>query len=96
MNTFQNDLQENLQTLKKRLPSEDILTFLFQTKDGVDCALVYADGMVNKELLGGLVARPFSASELQEKLKKGGGKVALSEQTVQKTALFPEWKTPQK
>ena len=59
-NFLQTDLQTNLKTIKNILPSEDILTYAFQSADGVSCALVYADGIVNKELLGTLVARPIS------------------------------------
>ena len=65
MNTLTKNLQKNLQTVKKLLPSEDILTYEFETQDGVSCALVYADGMVNKELLGALIAKPLSALVLQ-------------------------------
>ncbi len=89
MNTLSSSLQKNLQTLKKLLPSEDILTYEFQTQDNVSCALVYADGMVNKELLGALVAKPLS----QLVLKKDGGKDKTNEEKVQTTARFPELKT---
>ena len=50
---FERALQDNLQTIKKLLPSEDILTYEFETADKLACALVYADGIVNKELLDG-------------------------------------------
>ena len=30
--------------MKKRLPSEDILTYEFETQDKTACAIVYADG----------------------------------------------------
>ena len=89
MNTLSSSLQKNLQTLKKLLPSEDILTYEFQTQDNVSCALVYADGMVNKELLGALVAKPLS----QLVLKKDGGRDKANEEKVQTTARFPELKT---
>ncbi|MBQ7368117.1 MAG: spore germination protein [Clostridia bacterium] len=91
MNTFFSDLQKNLQTLKKLLPSEDILTYAFQTQDGTECALVYADGMVNKELLGTLIAKPLAALSL----KKQGDRVALSEDIIEETARFPELKIKQ-
>ncbi len=85
-----------MQTLKKRLPSEDILTYEFQTQDQVDCALIYADGMVNKELLGALVARPISALELKQKIKNEGGRGETSKELVITTARFPELKTVEK
>ena len=89
MNTLASNLQKNLQTLKKLLPSEDILTYEFETEDHVSCALVYADGMVNKELLGELVAKPLSALIL----KNDGGRDKANEQKIQTTARFPELKT---
>ena len=58
---LQNGWKANLQTVKKALPAEDVLTYAFSTENGIHCALVYADGMVNKQLLGELVARPLSA-----------------------------------
>ncbi len=73
--------------MKKELPSQDILTYAFQTADGVDCALIFADGIVNKELLGELVAKPLASlslsalTSLQEK-----------ESAVEKELRFPELK----
>lgn len=55
------DLNENLKLVGQLLPAEDILTFSFHLKNGVDCAAVYADGMVDKQLLGEQVARPLLA-----------------------------------
>lgn len=100
MNTPKNlskNLQSNLQTVKSVLVSEDILTYHFTTADGVDCALVYADGMVNKELLAQLVAKPLSALLLN---KKNGGRGALSEkqgdhtpdERILENTRFPELK----
>ena len=64
------NLQENLSLLKESLPAEDILTYSFRTKDGVECAIIYADGMVNKQLLGELVARPLTRLVLSTPEKK--------------------------
>ena len=76
MNTkITQNLQDNLSTLKRLLPAEDILTYSFSTKDGADCAIIYADGMVNKQLLGELVARPLMRLSLfspQSKDEKNG------------------------
>ena len=84
MNTFTSSLNENLQAIKKFLPAEDILSYAFQTSDNVPCAIVYADGIVNKELLGRLVAQPLSFLEL---------KTAKEKKTlVQTTTRFPELK----
>lgn len=84
MNTFTSSLNENLQAIKQILPAEDILSYAFQTSDNVPCAIVYADGIVNKELLGRLVAQPLSFLEL---------KTAKEKKTlVQTTTRFPELK----
>ena len=80
MNTFVTNLQTNLKTLKTILPSEDILTYAFESADGVSCAIVYADGVVNKQLLGDLVARPLSKLPL------------ANEKALEKSLLFPELK----
>ena len=87
-------LQKNLTELKKQLPSVDVLSFAFQTQDGVDCALLYADGMVNKQLLGDLVARPLSKLNLGQEREKTGGRDDLNgvQQIIQTALLFPELK----
>ena len=81
MNTLLCSLDKNLNALKKILPSEDILTYAFQTADNINCALVYADGMVNKDLLGDLVARPLSKLILAEKTQNEGGRYALNDKS---------------
>ena len=87
---FTGQLTHDLTAVKNVLTAEDVLTFPFTTRNGIPCALVYADGMVNKQLLGELVAKPLSALSL----KKDGGKVALNDlQTqIQNTVRFPEFK----
>ncbi len=92
MNTLSKSLKTNTEELKKQLPSEDILSYEFQSADGVACAVFYADGIVNKQLLGDLVARPLS----QLSLKKEGGRVATKEKLVQFHTLFPELKNKDK
>ena len=67
-------LNVRLKKIKYSLPSEDVLVFSFSSMDEVDCALIYADGMVNKQLLGELVARPISAVRLENE----GGRVAMN------------------
>ena len=84
----QRALKENLSMVKKALPSEDVLVYEFQTADGVDCAIVYADGIVNKQLLGELVAIPLSHARLKDERD-----FLLS---VQQTIRFPELKTAEK
>ena len=60
------------------------MTFAFQSSDGVNCLLVYADGMVNKQLLGELIAKPLQDTALPE----GEG---LTE-AVKLACRFPELK----
>ncbi len=77
------------------MPAEDIFHYVFETSDGVSCALVYADGMVNKQLLGDLIARPLSRLSLAQELPKEvkeGGRVEMKLQIIRRAALFPELK----
>ena len=95
---FSTDLKSNLTSLKNILVSEDVLTYSFQTLDGVACAIVYADGMVNKQLLGELVAKPLSELNLLETLelnsKFDGGRYEPNEvkRLISDLLLFPEIK----
>ena len=92
MNTLSENLQKNLTAMKKLLPSEDILSYAFTTEDNTACAILYADGIVNKQLLGDLVARPLSRLSL----KNEGGKYENTLEIIKKTALFPELKEKKK
>ena len=84
-------LEENLALIKYLLPSEDILHYAFNTADNVACTLVYADGMVNKQLLGDLVARPFAKLTLHEKTTEQDP-LSARIKIIEQTALFPELK----
>lgn len=80
------------------------MSYEFLSADGTRCAVVYADGMVNKQLLGDLVARPLSRVELSpdsgEKTQNDGGRVEMTAEKaaeIIKTAtLFPELKQMEK
>ncbi len=100
MNTLTTSLQKNLAGIKKQLPAEDILSYAFETADGNACALVYADGMVNKQLLGDLVARPLSKLALSNEEPQTANKKTAEKDSIvsviQKTALFPELKQTDK
>lgn len=93
VNTLTNDLQKNITEIKKLLPAEDILSYAFETEDKISCAIIYTDGMVNKQLLGDLIARPLSRLALrietneknEEKSKNDGGRVALNAKSDEKT-----------
>ena len=97
MNTLTKQLEKNITAIKKILPAEDILTYSFEMSDGVACAIIYADGMVNKQLLGDLIARPLSKLTLSSNKQQNGqdGQDKQNEQIAQiieKAALFPELK----
>ena len=66
MEKLQASLQYNKHALKQLLPSQDVLTFDFFSDDGVACAVLYADGMVNKELIGELITRPLQELALPD------------------------------
>lgn len=76
------------------MPAEDIFFHSFTLTDGTPCAVVYADGMVNKQLLGDLVLRPLEKLSFAQKdggrAETNGEKEIL--QTLRKTLLFPELK----
>lgn len=84
MKKLTNSLQDNQTRLKTLLPAEDVLTFSFESSDGVPCAMVYADGMVDKQLLGELVAKPLQELALPE----GDGLLPAVKNALQ----FPECK----
>ena len=89
VNTISEQLTKNIAEIKKLLPSEDILSYSFKTEDGVSCVIFYADGVVNKQLLGDLIARPLSRLSFE----KEGGMYTTKEEFLQKSLLFPELKT---
>lgn len=90
-------LNKNLTEFKKLLPAEDILTYSFESLDGTACAIIYADGMVNKQLLGELVARPLQRTDLTPETKNDGGRYENRDDEelkdfIKTTLLFPELK----
>ncbi len=108
MKKLYSSLQDNLTEFKTLLPSEDILTYTFETQDKTACAIIYADGIVNKQLLGELVAKPLSQLTLPQEKQNDGGRYAMKSQQsesstpqqlpkkaeiIQKSTLFPELKT---
>ncbi len=93
--SFPRSLNEGVKKLKSTLCSKDIFAHPFESKDGVKCALIYADGMVNKQLLGELVIRPISSSLLKNSgvfAENDTGRVAFYEKTVLEITQFPEVK----
>ena len=56
-------LEKSIKSLKDVLTSEDILVFEFKAESGKKFAVVFADGIVDKELIGELVVKPLRAAE---------------------------------
>ncbi len=52
-------LEKSIKSVKDVLTSEDILVFEFTSDGGKKFAAVFADGIVNKELIGELVVKPL-------------------------------------
>ena len=59
MKTVTGTLEKDTEELKKLLPAEDILTFAFQTEQGVPFTCIFVDAITDKELLGEQVVRPL-------------------------------------
>ncbi len=85
MNTLSKSLQDNQATLQKLLPSEDILYYAFKTENGIACLIAYADGVVNKELLGELVARPLSHLNLPINTQNGHTMYEINKKSTPKS-----------
>ena len=79
-------LKENIQGIKSVLSAQDILVYEFQAGDGTDCAIVYTDGMTNKQLLGDLAARPLAS------LVPSDEKTGFTLDEIKGALLFPELK----
>lgn len=77
------DITTNVEKIKEILPAEDVPVYEFLSGGNVKCAVIYADGMVNKQLIGDLAARPLAISSAHP----------LTLQELKKTVLFPEIKT---
>lgn len=52
-------LEKNIKAVKSVLTSEDILVFEFKSEAGKKFAVIYADGIVNKDMIGELVVKPL-------------------------------------
>ncbi|MDE6790250.1 MAG: spore germination protein, partial [Clostridia bacterium] len=66
-------LKERIEEIKKKLPSEDILVFEFDAFSGKKFACIYADGIVDKNMIGELVIKPLRAADKDasaEEIKK--------------------------
>ncbi|MCM1438104.1 MAG: spore germination protein [Roseburia sp.] len=56
-------IKQRIAAVKKILPSEDILVFEFESSAGRKFAVIYADGIVDKNMLGELVIKPLKEAE---------------------------------
>lgn len=73
------NLKKDVQELKKILPAEDILTFSFTAEKGLAFAVVYADPITDKELLGEQVVRALSSYDGERKAKSVAKSLASPE-----------------
>ncbi|MDE6691234.1 MAG: spore germination protein [Clostridia bacterium] len=56
-------VKQRIGAVKKILPSEDILVFEFESSAGKKFAVIYADGIVDKNQIGELVIKPLHHAE---------------------------------
>jgi len=80
-NIFMNyPLEKNIKAVKSRLSSEDVIVFEFASVCGARYACIYADGVVDKNMIGELVVKPLRI--LEEKLSaKEIGRMLASPET---------------
>ena len=62
-------LEKSVKAIKDVLTSEDILVFEFESSGGKKFAAVYADGIIDKQMLGELVVKPLGRVEADEKFQ---------------------------
>lgn len=65
MNSIDKNLQQNITFIKKRLISDDVLIYEFETASEIKCCVIYIDGITDKVTLGERVAKPLSKYEGQ-------------------------------
>lgn len=56
-------VKQRISAVKKILPSEDILVFEFDSAAGKKFAVIYADGIVDKNMIGELIIKPLRHAE---------------------------------
>ncbi len=62
-------LEKSVKAIKDVITSEDILVFEFESSGGKKFAAVYADGIIDKQMLGELVVKPLGRVEADEKFQ---------------------------
>lgn len=68
-NGFMQKLQTGIDKIKGVLVSADVITYEFSSAAGKKFALIYVDGLADKELLGELVVKPLAAAQTDEGLE---------------------------
>ena len=58
-------IKERIEEVKGKLTSEDILVFEFDAQSGKKFACIYADGIVDKNMIGELVIKPLRATPME-------------------------------
>ena len=61
-------LEKNIKSVKDVLTSQDIIVFKFDSLNGRKFAVIYADGLADKQLLGELVVKPLKDAEKDAEL----------------------------
>lgn len=79
------DLQSRIKAIKQKLSSQDILVFEFNSLHGKKFAVIYADGIVDKNMIGELIVKPLRA------VKEGDG-----EKEIKLLLASPEVKEEEK
>ncbi len=85
MKNITGKLKGDLKELKKLLPAEDTLTFEFTAEKGLAFALIYADPITDKELLGEQVIRPLLRYEGEPAAAEVGKKITSPELRTEKS-----------
>lgn len=60
-------LKSTIKAVKDKLSSEDILVFEFESLHGKKFAVVYADGIVDKNMIGELIIKPLKSAQKTDK-----------------------------
>lgn len=59
-------LNNRIEAVKKKLSSEDILVFEFDSASGKKFAVIYADGIVDKNMIGELIIKPLRNAKTED------------------------------
>ena len=59
-------LKQRIEEVKSHLTSEDVLVFEFDSLEGKQFACIYADGIVDKALIGELVVKPLRSAKKED------------------------------